>query len=212
MTDSETTETIEAIEDGMILDYITDQPIKEGPKEPVVQRTARALFHEYHIDIDDMVRDFVVTVEEANSKKKKIKIDIAIFSAGDEQIAENIKRVVVCEKQPKVGKKVPLMRSHEQAKPDLAKLESIMRALPQCDWGLWTNGVDFFYVQKTETRFDTEFNPVGDWPLGDDSFGTREVYSDAQFRVAKEDVLRITFRRCHNYIHGNEGMSKEVAF
>lgn len=212
MTDkTEITEEIEALEDGMILDYITNKAIKDGPKEPVIQRTSRALFHEYHIDIEDMARDMPIQVM-VNGKKKRLKIDIAIFSQGDEKTLDNIKRVVVCEKEVKMGKKVPIMRSHQQAQKDLEKLEDIMRALPKCDWGLWTNGLDFFYVQKTETRFDTEFNPVGDWPLGDDTFGSREVYSDAQLRVAKEDVLRITFRRCHNFIHGNEGMSKDAAF
>ncbi|MFT4929626.1 MAG: type I restriction enzyme M protein [Phenylobacterium sp.] len=205
---------IETVPDGMLFDYITEKHVKETPKELVLQRTARAMFHEYHIDIDIMARDAVVQYIE-NDKKKRGKIDIAIYDSIEEKDAGNldqIKRIIICDKTPKQSKKTAQMRSHDEAKADLALLENIMRTLPKCDWGLWTNGIEFFYVHKLETRFDTEFTPVGDWPLGDDSIGSRDVYSDAQLRIAKDDVLKITFRRCHNFIHGNEGMSKEVAF
>jgi hypothetical protein len=40
---------VSSIEEGKLLDYITDEPIKDTPKEQVRQRIARALFHEYGI-------------------------------------------------------------------------------------------------------------------------------------------------------------------
>ena len=36
--------------------------------------------------------------------------------------------------------------------------------------------------------------------------------SDAHTRVADNEMLKIAFRRCHNFIHGNEGMPKDAAF
>jgi len=33
-----------------------------------------------------------------------------------------------------------------------------------------------------------------------------------RLRRAEPEMLRIAFRRCHNYIHGNEGMPKDAAF
>ncbi|MEM7360252.1 MAG: hypothetical protein AAF431_14215 [Pseudomonadota bacterium] len=45
---------ITTIEDGMMLDYLTNNPIKETPKELVRQKTLRALFHEYGISADDI--------------------------------------------------------------------------------------------------------------------------------------------------------------
>jgi type I restriction enzyme M protein len=53
---------------------------------------------------------------------------------------------------------------------------------------------------------------MGDWPLADESLGTKDVHSHAKLRRADRELLLITFRRCHNFIHGNEGMSKDVAF
>lgn len=57
-----------AIEDGMMLDYLTNNPIKETPKELVRQKTLRALFHEYGISAEDMELDVPIKV---GSKRKK---------------------------------------------------------------------------------------------------------------------------------------------
>ncbi len=40
-----------------------------------------------------------------------------------------------------------------------------------CRYGLWTNGLEFFFFQKKLTRFDVKFHPLGDWPMGDESLG-----------------------------------------
>jgi len=93
-----TTEETSAIEDGKILDYITGKPIAENDKERVRQRIARALFHEYGISVDDMVPDFKVKVDGANKK-----IDIAIFEPGAAHTPENVRRLVVCQKELKLG-------------------------------------------------------------------------------------------------------------
>lgn len=204
-----------AIEDGMMLDYLTNNPIKETPKELVRQKTLRALFHEYGISAEDMALDFSTTV---GGKKKKI--DIAIFEHGAKHTHENISRIVMCDSEPKKGKKSAVkMRDHDQAQKDLQLMEDMMREqigdqylLAKCHWGLWTNGIEFFFVEKEESRFDTKFKPVGDWPLADETLGSRDVASNAQLRTADREMLLTAFRRCHNFIHGNEGMPKDAAF
>ena len=204
-----------AIEDGMTLDYLTNNPIKQTPKELVRQKTLRALFHEYGISAEDMALDVKVKI---GGKQKKI--DIAIFEHGAEHLPENIRRIVICDKEPKKGKKSTVkMRDHDQAQKDLQLMEDMMREqagdkylLEKCLWGLWTNGIEFFFVEKEESRFDTKFNAVGDWPLADETLGSRDVASNAQLRTADREMLLTAFRRCHNFIHGNEGMPKDAAF
>ena len=66
-------DSADVMEEGLVLDYITQRLIKESPKEAVRQRIARALFHEYGISVDDMMPDFPVPV---SGKRKKV--DIAI--------------------------------------------------------------------------------------------------------------------------------------
>ena len=48
--------------------------------------------------------------------------------------------------------------------------------------------------------------------MAEESVGTKDVISDAHTRIADNEMLKITFRRCHNFIHGNEGMPKDQAF
>lgn len=202
------TDEASAIEDGKILDYITGKPVAENDKERVRQRIARALFHEYGISVDDMEPDFKVKVDGSNKK-----IDIAIFEPDAEHTPENVRRLVVCQKELKLGDKGAYkMRDHEQAEKDLELLKDAMAACENCKYGLWTNGLEFFFFRVDRKRFDAKFNPIGDWPLSDESIGTRDVASHAKLRRADPEMLRTAFRRCHNFIHGNEGMPKDAAF
>ena len=203
-------EEVDSLEEGKLLDYITGNPVKDTPKEQVRQRIARALFHEYGISVDDMVPDFKMKVE-GRSKK----IDIAIFEAGQPKNLDYLERVVICDKEPKTGSKGAYrMRDHKQAEKEFGLLYGAMgeEEAANCNWGLWTNGLDFYFFQKEVSRFDIKFQPRGDWPLADGTLGSRTVASDQQLRRADRDMLLTAFKRCHNYIHGNEGMPKDAAF
>ncbi len=114
---------------------------------------------------------------------------------------------------PRTAKRgVTKLHNHEQAAKDLTELKEFMAAVPSCQYGLWTNGLDFFFLRKEITRFDTVFEPRADWPLAEESQGSGSVVSDARLRRADPEMLRTASRRCHNFIHGNEGMPKDAAF
>ncbi len=201
---------VNSLEEGKLLDYITGEPVKDTPKEQVRQRIARALFHEYGISVEDMVPDFQMKIDGRNKK-----IDIAIFASGADKTPENLRRVVICDKEPKTGSRGAYkMRDHKQAEKEFGLLYAAMSQAEteECRWGLWTNGLDFFFFEKEKARFDTKFHPRGDWPMADGTLGSRTVASQAQLRRADRDMLLTAFRRCHNYIHGNEGMPKDAAF
>ena len=199
---------VTALEEGKILDYITGNPLKDSGKERVRQRIARALFHEYGISVDDMEPDFMLKVD-----GRKRKVAIAIFEAGADHIMEKLRRLVVCEAEPKSNKKaVQKIRDHSQAEEELALLHGAMAEAENCAYGLWTNGLEFFFFRRIRTRFDVRFEPIGDWPMADESIGTRDVVSSARMRRADPEMLRTAFRRCHNFIHGNEGLPKDAAF
>lgn len=201
---------VTSLEDDKLLDYITGEPVRDTPKEQVRQRIARALFHEYGISVEDMVPDFKMKID---GRRKSI--DIAIFVPGAEQTLENLSRVVICDKEPKTGSKGAYeMRDHKQAEKEFGLLYAAMsqEETERCRWGLWTNGLDFFFFEREQSRFDTKFHPRGDWPMADGTLGSRTVASTAQLRRADRDMLLTAFRRCHNYIHGNEGMPKDAAF
>ena len=210
MSDQADGDELSSLEEGQLLDYITGEPVKDTPKEQVRQRIARALFHEYGISVEDMVPDFKMKID---GRRKAI--DIAIFAPGTEKTVQNLERIVICEKEPTTGSRGAYrMRDHEQAKKELGPLYEAMsqEEAASCRWGLWTNGLDFFFIEKERSRFDTKFLPRGDWPMADGTLGSRTVASEAQMRRADRDMLLTAFRRCHNYIHGNEGMPKDAAF
>lgn len=78
-------------------------------------------------------------------------------------------------------------------------------------YGMWTNGdelLTFRYVNKAGKRVP---DPVPDLP-----HAGGEVPDDApkfdQLRPAASDSLLYSFRRCHNYIAGNQGIQKAEAF
>ncbi len=201
---------VTSLEEGKLLDYITGEPVKDSAKEQVRQRIARALFHEYGISVEDMSRDFKMKID---GRRKSI--DVAIFAPGADHTLENLVRIIVCDKEPKKGTKGAYkMRDHQQAEKEFGLLHAAMSQpdATSCRWGLWTNGIDFFFFEKEETRFDVKFHPRGDWPMADGSVGSRTVASQAQLRRADREMLLTAFRRCHNYIHGNEGMPKDAAF
>ena len=204
MSRKENKQAENTIQAGYTLDYVSGKQVKESKKELVRQRVVRALIHEYGFSPEDMEIDFAI-----GGRKK---VNVAIFHHGKEHTIENLGRAVICRQEPNVGKNTVRIRDFEQAAKDLDEIKTIMREVDALQYGLWTNGLEFFFVEKEQKRFETNCNPIGDWPMAEESVGTKEVISDAHTRVADNEMLKITFRRCHNFIHGNEGMPKDAAF
>ena len=197
------------VRDGFILDFISGtKEVKETAKERVRQRMARALFHEYGISVEDMAPDFPVRLG-----GRLRRVDLVIFGAGEGHAIENIQRIVICRPEPKQSKRGAVkMRDYEQAAHDIDEVKPFFEEIETCKYALWTNGLEFFFLRKKATRFQVEAEPIGDWPPADESIGDRNVVSRAHARRADPEMLRTAFRRCHNFIHGNEGMPKDAAF
>ena len=175
-----------ALEEGKVFDYITGKQVKESDKERVRQRIARALIHEYGIAAEDMEPDFKIKLLGKNRK-----IDIGIFKPGQPHTEDNLYRAVVVEKEPKIGTKGAYrMRDPEEARKEFELLETVMAEVDSCDYGLWTNGLEFFFFKKEVTRFDTKFKPIGDWPLGDDTFSVEGRSMGRVRRAERRDGKR----------------------
>ena len=196
-----------------VIDFITSQKIKLKGNEEVRQQVALALYSEYGIRVHDMERDFRIDVEVEGRKARK-KADIAIFEPEGEHSMANLRRVVICKPLPKGGRSVTKLRTYTQAEKDLAELKTLLgtEATPQVHYGMWTNGVDFFFLEKETNRWNATFEPRASWPLADESAQPDTVVSVGKLRRGEAGMLKTAFRRCHNYIHGNEGMPKDAAF
>ena len=72
----------ETLAEDEAIDFITGDKVKLKGNEEVRQQVARALYVEYGIRVQDMQRDFPITVE-VDGRKVRKKADIAIFEPGD---------------------------------------------------------------------------------------------------------------------------------
>ena len=205
--------TADTLAEDEAIDFITGQPVKLRGNEGVRQQVARALYGEYGIRVQDMERDFRIDAE-VDGRKSRKKADIAIFEPETEHTMANLRRVVVCKPEPKGGRSVTKLRTFAQAEKDLAELKTLLgtEATPQVHYGMWTNGVDFFFLEKETNRWSATFEPRASWPLADESMQPGTVVSVGKLRRGEAGMLKTAFRRCHNYIHGNEGMPKDAAF
>ncbi|WP_202966138.1 methylation-associated defense system DNA methyltransferase MAD2 [Streptomonospora alba] len=207
-------DAIHSLDDEHTIDYITNKPVKLKGKEVVRQRIARALFHEYGISVDDMARDFPIPIQLEGTRRGTKRADIAIFAPETDHRLENLQRVVICKPEPPQGRSATKLRTFDQARQEMEELETLLgtETTPQVKYGLWTNGLDFFFREKKSGKFGATFDDRIDWPLADDSVKSGSVASAARLRRGEREMLKTAFRRCHNYIHGNEGMPKDAAF
>jgi type I restriction enzyme M protein len=194
--------------EGYLIDYITGEKlVRDTPKEQVRQFIAKALEQEYNIALEDMQADFVV----GSGRGRKV-IDIAIFHHQKEHNVLNLSRAVICRPMPASGRNAARVRDPKEAEKDLLILQEIMEQVETCEYGLWTNKLDIFYVKCKRSRFDVSLEHIADWPPADESLKEYSPTSRISFHKADKEMMRVAFRRCHNFIHGNEGMPKDAAF
>ena len=156
--------------------------IVRSPK--VLKRTARALFHEYGISIEDMAADFPVLVG-----GRRRWVDIVVFATGEAHASENIQRAVVCRPEPKQTKRGAVKtRDYDQAAQDIADAKPFFEEIDACRYALWTNGLEFFFLQRRATKLLVDAEPIGDLPPADESLGGRNVLSRARTLRRKERI------------------------
>lgn len=141
-----------------VIDFITGNPVKLKGNEEVRQRIARALYREYRISVEDMERGFPIEVTGVGRRRTTKKTDIAVFASGTEHAMANLRRVVICKPEPKNGRTGTKIRTYGQAQKDLEELEALLgtESTPQVQYGMWTNGLDIFFLYKESARFGAE--------------------------------------------------------
>lgn len=77
---------------------------------------------------------------------------------------------------------------------------------------MWTNGVERFCYRKIARNGKIEFDELPDIPSFGQSDDEVERPRFDQLKPATSDALLFAFRRCHNYIAGNQGLQKPEAF
>lgn len=186
------------VEQGKILDFIDGlTQRRETPEEYVRQEISKSLVREYRYPKADIEIEFTIRVG-----TRKPRADIVIFQ-NQSPHEQNLALIIVeC--------KAPTIKSADK-KDGVGQLQSYMAACPNVQHGMWTNGVERFCYRRTEKAGKVLVEEVPDLP----EFGRGEEDDRPRFdqlKPATSDALLFAFRRCHNYIAGNQGLQKPQAF
>lgn len=192
------------LNDDELICVLTEQKKKATAKEVVLQSVIQQMNDEYGFELTDMERDFSFQYEYEDGKKKRTTIDLAIFRHGAGHDKINLERVcVVWDSKVSVD---------DKKKGVEASLHSIL-IYSECDYGLWTNGDDLYFCQRLEDEIgNVNLHDISDFPGVNETIEDLERQGErAKPRKPANDSLVKTFKRCHDYIYGNEG-KKKTAF
>jgi type I restriction enzyme M protein len=199
ITNEPTSKLAIIIQQGKVLDFIDGKTQRnETPEEYVRQEIAKSLVREYRYEKVNIEVEFVVRVG-----TQKPRADLVIFPPATDHKQENALIIVEC-KSAKV--------KSDARKDGVGQLQSYMAACPNVAYGMWTNGVERYCYRRIVKDGQVNIEDVPDIP----GFGREDEAEDRprfdQLKPATSDALLFAFRRCHNYIAGNQGLQKPQAF
>ena len=187
------------VEQGKLLDFVdraTQRP--ETPEEYVRQEIAKSLVREYGYP-----RSQISVEQPIRLGSRRPRVDLAVYSNANSREQEDIRLIIEC----KASSVAPASRRH-----GVEQLKSYMAACPNAEFGMWTNGADRVCFRRVEREGVLVFDEVLDIPAAGETSDAAERPTVAQLIPAGSDALLFAFRRCHNYIAGNQGLQKPEAF
>jgi type I restriction enzyme M protein len=198
----ETTNEEIVLEDNQVMCALTDLPKPAKNKEFTLQSLIAMLNEEYGFEMTDMERDFSISYIDPDGKTKRTKIDLAVFEAGKPHDVDGLIRICIVQDEK--------TKSKDSKKGVEATLQVFLESIDNCEFGLWTNGEELHFLQRGLDEWDNIlFNDISDFPGFGQTMEELEKWADkSKPRKPANDSLIRTFKRCHDYIYGNEGMKK----
>lgn len=187
------------VQQGKVLDFIDGQTQRdETPEEYVRQEIAKSLVREYGYPKKDISVEFLLRVG-----TRKPRADLIVFHDEEEHEQSSAYIIVECKEQK--------VKSSDR-KEGVGQLESYMGVCPNAIYGMWTNGIERFCYRKVAVKGKITVQEIPDLPSYGQTGDEAERPQFDQLKPASSDALLFAFRRCHNYIAGNQGLQKPQAF
>lgn len=187
------------VQQGKLLDFIDMVTQRdETPEEYVRQEIAKSLVREYGYPRSDISVEFTLRLG-----SRRPRADLVIFAEGDTHAQDKAEVIVECKSQ-----KVKA----DDRKEGVGQLQSYMAACPNARYGMWTNGSERYCYRKVEKAGKVAWVEIADIPAFRATEEDTERPKFDQLKPASSDALLFAFRRCHNYIAGNQGLQKPEAF
>ena len=180
---------------GKLRCVITDRLRNDTPEENVRQRVARSLVDHYGYSREDIAVEFTVPMG-----TKRPRADLAVFPPGTKHKAENAIILIECKRES--------VRPTDVDK-GVEQLKSYMAACQNCRFGMWIGSELQVWERTVNPLGGYENESATDIPRFGSDAPIPPRFSDL---VPAEDELVSVFRRCHDYIYGNQGLQKEPAF
>lgn len=188
---------------GKIVDFIDGKLRSDSETEQVRQDFERTLIEEYRYERADIGVDVRLRVQDGSHLAQK-KASLIVFRADAEEKDQNAAHVVIQVLKPGT--------QPSDSKAGAADLERMLIACVNARFGCWTNGTETVFFQKKKQKFDTEIFPVNDFPRKGEDDSAIFTTDRSRLRVATGNNLLAAFKRCHDFIHANQGGSKEQIF
>ena len=193
------------LDDKQLICLLTDEIKTAKVQEENLQSIIRMLNEEYGFDLTDMERDFKIEFTDPDTNKlKKQKVELVVFARGQDHLQENIIRICIIQDDK--------IKENDKKKGIGVTLENAMGALENCEFGLWTNGLTnhFLHKEKDKLGFDYEFSDIADFPGEGETLEDLDRADRSYSRKPANDSMIKVFKRCHDYIYGNEGRKKDA--
>ena len=182
----------EPIPPGYIRCFVTGKLRADTPEEHVRQRWARSLVYEYHYPKTDLGIEVWITM--GRSRKRA---DLVVYGNKAPHIQERIQIII----ETKRDDRNPSDGDHGEG-----QLKSYMAACNACKFGLWV-GRERRAFEKIPPP-DSGYALIADIPR----FGADQPQLPTRDALVPAHELKSVFRRCHNFIYTNSGLSKEDIF
>lgn len=187
------------VQQGKLLDFVDGITQRnDTPEEYVRQEIAKSLVREYGYAKQDMDVEFTLRLG-----TRKPRADLVIFPPGEAHKQEHADILVEC--------KASRIKAADR-KDGVGQLQSYMAACPNVRYGMWTNGVERFCYARVVKAGKVDTEEVPDIPAFGKPLDPADRPRFDQLKPATSDALLFAFRRCHNYIAGNQGLQKPQAF
>jgi type I restriction enzyme M protein len=187
------------VQQGKVLDFIDGLSQRsETQEEHVRQEIAKSLVREYRYPKAHIAVEFTIQMG-----TRKPRADLAIFIPDKPHTQENVRIIVEC--------KSPTIKMGDKEN-GVGQLKSYLDACPNATFGMWINGIERICYRRIEKDGKRFWEEVPDLPQcgKEDEADDRPRFD--QLKPASSDALLFTFRRCHNFIAGNQGLPKPQAF
>jgi type I restriction enzyme M protein len=204
-------ETEDLLPEGKLVCALTGEQRVATPQEETLQSFIEQLHREYGVGLEDMGRDVRVRctfVDEKTGKERTRSrtVSLAVYDTGKPHELEHIIRAAFIAS--------PSAKADAKA---IGILEEILGSLSDSHaqvFGLWTNGIELAFRMRTyhSRTGDPEFTELTDIPGPAETLEDLENAARRPLRVAAGDSLLRTFKRCHDYLYGNQQMRPDKAF